>query len=422
MKTSRVTDSRDRRVLGRVTLALSLFAAVLWSSHADAESKQQGALAEIKVTTPKAGPGPIGGTTGTVSLGDDSGKKGGSSGIVPPAHTVKKGDTLWDICDTYFANPWQWPRVWSYNPEILNPHWIYPGEVVKLKKEGGGTLGLAGGGGAGAGGAPGSKPMMASGKPTPGTVFLRNAGFVYDNDVQQNGEISGSPEDKMLLAAPDRVYVRLSKEQAKDAAPGDLMTIYQKTRSVKSKSGGAVGDVVQILGTVKIDKIDKDKALAEGTITESLDVIERGARVGPVDRKLDVVAPSTNEIDLTGELLESVHPNVMFGQNQVVLIDKGEKAGLKVGNRLFVVAKGDPWQEGLSSAGALAAGKVTLGTESGSVEVKTGDTGEQSKDYPDEVIAEIRVLRVRKDSATCVVTQSKKELLPGYRWVAKKGY
>jgi nucleoid-associated protein YgaU len=49
---------------------------------------------------------------------------------------VKKGDTLWDICDGYFGNPWQWPRVWSYNPDILNPHWIFPGDVVRLRAPG----------------------------------------------------------------------------------------------------------------------------------------------------------------------------------------------------------------------------------------------------------------------------------------------
>jgi hypothetical protein len=264
--------------------------------------------------------------------------------------------------------------------------------------------------------------MAGAAKVQAGTVFLQNTGFVYDKDVKQNGEITGSPEDKMLLSANDRVYLRLGSEQAKDAQPGDMMTIYQRTRAVKHKDGSAVGDVVQILGSAKITKVDKDKKLAEGIILESLDVIERGAQVGPVDRRLDAIAPKTNEQDLSGELLASVHPNVMFGQNQVVLIDKGEKDGLKPGNRLFIVAKGDPWQQGLSSAGALAAGKVTLGSESGSVEVKTGETGEQSADYPDEVIAEIRVVRVRKDSATCIVTQSKKELSSGDRWVAKKGY
>lgn len=394
-----------------VSIALATIAFATWSGAS---------LADVKVSGPKNGP-TVAGATGSISLGDDSGKKGSGSSktLVPPTHTVRKGDTLWDICDSYFANPWQWPRVWSYNPEILNPHWIYPGEVVRLKKDGGGALMPTSNGGTTA--APKVGPgTTAAAKALPGTVFLRNTGFVYDKDVKQNGTIAGSPEDKMLLTAPDRVYLQLGSEQAKNAQPGDEMTIYQTTRSIKNKNGNSVGDVVQILGTVKLTKVDKDKGLAEGTITESLDVIEREARIGPVDRRLDVVAPTTNQVELEGELLESVHPNVMFGQNQVVLIDKGESAGLAVGNRLFVVSKGDPWQEGLSSAGALAAGKVTLGTDS--VEFKTGDTGEQKKDYPDEVIAEIRILRVRKDSSTAIVTQSKKELHPGDRWRAKKGY
>lgn len=408
---------------GRLSRALAALAFMLW-----AESSAAG----IKVVPndSSGGTGPtIKGSKQSVSLGDDSGKKpaGSPNTLVPPTHTVKKGDTLWDICDSYFANPWQWPRVWSYNPDILNPHWIYPGEVVRLKKDAntgsitpaGGAGGPGGPGGAGAGG-PGAGKGVGTAKTLPGTVFLRNIGFVYDKDVKQNGEITGSPEDKMLLAAPDRVYIRLGTDQ-KDMQPGQEMTIYQTTRAIKSKGGSTVGDVVEILGTVRLTKVDKDKHLAEGTITESLDVIERGARVGPVDRKLDVVAPTTNQVDLQGELLESVHPNVMFGQNQIVLIDKGESAGLKVGNRLFVLAKGDPWQQGLSSSGAYAAGKVTLGTDS-KAEFKAGSEGEESKDYPDEVIAEIRVLRVRKESATCIVTHSQKELQPGDRWLAKKGY
>jgi len=44
-------------------------------------------------------------------------------------HTVVPGDTLWDLCAKYLNNPWYWPRVWSYNPEISNPHWIYPDAV-----------------------------------------------------------------------------------------------------------------------------------------------------------------------------------------------------------------------------------------------------------------------------------------------------
>src|SRR4029077_8146944 len=50
--------------------------------------------------------------------------EGGVVGNIPDAYTVKRGDTLWGICDTFFQNPYQWPRIWSYNPQIQNPHWI----------------------------------------------------------------------------------------------------------------------------------------------------------------------------------------------------------------------------------------------------------------------------------------------------------
>ena len=58
------------------------------------------------------------------------------AGPVPELHVVRSGDTLWDICWYYFNDPWQWPKVWSYNPQISNPHWIYPGDLVRLLPRG----------------------------------------------------------------------------------------------------------------------------------------------------------------------------------------------------------------------------------------------------------------------------------------------
>src|SRR5208283_2774499 len=47
-------------------------------------------------------------------------------------HTVVPGDTLWDLSQHYLGSPWYWPKVWSYNPQIANPHWIYPGNQVRF--------------------------------------------------------------------------------------------------------------------------------------------------------------------------------------------------------------------------------------------------------------------------------------------------
>src|SRR5258706_8668483 len=56
----------------------------------------------------------------------------------PDSHTVKRGDTLWDISKLFLKSPWRWPELWGMNlDQIRNPHLIYPGQVLFLEKSGG---------------------------------------------------------------------------------------------------------------------------------------------------------------------------------------------------------------------------------------------------------------------------------------------
>ena len=55
----------------------------------------------------------------------------------PKSYTVVSGDTLWDISDRFLKQAWLWPQLWDYNPQIQNPHLIYPGDRVSLEYVGG---------------------------------------------------------------------------------------------------------------------------------------------------------------------------------------------------------------------------------------------------------------------------------------------
>lgn len=75
------------------------------------------------------GAGTVRGTKGSFAITGQSVQ----AVVVPDVHTVRRGDTLWDLCGHYEGNPWDWPRIWSYNPEIRNPNWIYPGDQIRMR-------------------------------------------------------------------------------------------------------------------------------------------------------------------------------------------------------------------------------------------------------------------------------------------------
>lgn len=358
---------------------------------------------------------------GAAILGEGESDLSAGRPRIPEIHVVRRGDTLWDLSDNYYGNPWQWPRIWSQNPQITNPHWIYPGDQVRMLAPGESgeqsvyaRLGRGG---------PQSRTLFSrSFRPrdeTPKTVTLRDQGYLGDPDRDVWGEVAGAAEEQMLLAEGNTVYLVLREGQS--VKPGDELTIFRRVRKPEPVPGARQppGEIVAINGTAKVDSYDSKTRVARARVTESLDVIERGAKVGPVRRRFDVVPRVKNKANVTARVLTGVYPLIYVAANQVVFLDRGSEDGLEPGNRLVVTRRGDAWRETVSQKAAKD--RVRMDSTK-NAEVETTPLPGENDKFPEEQVAELRVLSTEKWSSVALVTQSRRELQAGDVAVARSGF
>jgi hypothetical protein len=330
----------------------------------------------------------------------DAARSGGSVQIAATTdlgatrYVVRSGDTLWDICSAQLANPWLWPEVWSLNQEITNPNWIYPGQVLKLR--------LGDGSGYGWG------EPTTMGRMTGGTVFFRSEGYIdeerghaeeEEDEPQPPGQIVASWEDEMMLSYPDLLYVRFREDFPVQA--GQEYTIYRIRETVEDIQEDGEGDpvvlgkIVEILGTGRIETWDPDARLARVKITESINPIERGDAVGPIERNFIISEPRAADVDLDGRIVALLRPRVLNGQGYVVFVNRGYDEGVRDGNRFQIIRATDHYLESLGE--------------------------EIPADLPFEWIGECQVLEARKTSSTCLIVSSTREINLGERVTMIRG-
>ncbi len=313
------------------------------------------------------------------------------AGQTPDVHVVRSGDTLWDICQYYFNNPWDWPKVWSYNPAITNPHWIYPGDLVRLYPAGQGPVD-AGGNGAGptatgGGGEQGITRAESTGVRTMRGASLRQIAFVDDEELKYAGTIIGSPEEKGMLSPGDEVYVEYP--EGKPPQIGQRYAVYSDAEAIKHpETKELVGAYITLHGEVRITEVKKGRK-ARATLTYATDVIERGMRVGPTRTQFKDVAPRPAERNLEGVIIAILTMDHLIGDHMVIFIDRGADDGLKPGNQMRVLRRGDAYQAKMGPS---------------------GNAGQDDRKYPDNEIGQIIVVEVGKRSSIAFVTRANHEI------------
>lgn len=227
-------------------------------------------------------------------------------------YTIKQGDTLWDISAKFLKDPFLWPKLWQRNPYITNPHWIYPGQPVRIvpaeelmrevPKEAVKEPEIKK-----AEPAPAEeKPPVAEAKPAEVTpeikpaevkpveekpveekpveerpgVFpeVRSAGFVGDINLRGIGIILDNRDGKNLLAEGDIVYMAF--RTADPVMVGNKYTIFRRGNYVRHPlTKRRLGRKYLIMGNVQV--IDQQGNYYTGKIIEAFDAVEAGDLLRP---------------------------------------------------------------------------------------------------------------------------------------------
>jgi LysM domain len=343
---------------------------------------------------------------------EPAGSRGGAG-----TYVVKTGDTLSKISESVYGKPWMWPKLWSQNPQIQNPHWIYPGDQVRLGASG--PRVLRGAGSAltlGSGMSTSSAPSLAE-----KTVFLAEKGYIDDPARGIAGEVVGAVQPVQLMSQGDAIYVSLRPDHP--LQPGQTLQIFREVRDPPKVSGARQppGKIIAIKGAIRLDYVNLEKRIARGVIIESRDTIERGDRVANVPLSFMVVPQRAATKNTVARLLTSMRPIIFVGNDDVVFIDRGSEDGLQPGNRLFVIRRGDTWRRTLDTTSVQARTRIEL-DDADSLAFEVAPQHGNEQDFPEEIVGELRVIKTQRFSSYALVTGSRTELVPGDRAVTRVGY
>jgi hypothetical protein len=304
-------------------------------------------------------------------------------------YIVRQGDTLWDITSRFYADPFLWPVVWSYNAHIANPHWIYPGDPIYLASIADRYLAdMASVPGAAA--PAGVQPAAASAVPSVPTLYISrriaDTALLTADSAGETGRVLAAREDKILLAQGDEIYIQLPDPA--DAAYEGPYQVLRALRNIRHpQTAEDMGTLYGIMGYAMAVGHPRD-GVARGIIVASQDSIEAGdlvRRGGPPPREI-LSNPASAELE--GCIVAGLTTDDLLAEYDVVFIDRGIEEGVEVGDTFWVL---EPVRKVGNPSGL---GSVTL---------------------PDTRMAVLVVIHAERGTSTALVTNSQGTLSAGYR-------
>lgn len=275
----------------------------------------------------------------------------------PDEYTVQDGDTLWDIAETFLRDPWYWPEVWYVNPQIENPHLIFPGDLLSLvyidgqprvtTTMRGNTYRMS----------PQARSTALSEAVT-SIPYEQVSSFLSKGLILEKGQVDSMPYivstrgDHLMAAAGNEIYIT-------GGAPSQSGTRYSVVHigdelvdpddnKVIGFQGIYIGEGMMARGgdpaTVALTDTNREALNGDRLLPETVDI--------PLN-----FFPKAPDTVVDGRIISVVDGVSMIGQYQVIVMNRGARNGLAPGDILTV------FQAGETVPDRVGGGKVKLPDE-----------------------------------------------------------
>ena len=262
---------------------------------------------------------------------------------LPETYTVKKGDTLWGISGMYLEQPWLWPELWDVNPQIDNPHLIYPGDVLylvwvdgqpRLRLKRGRNVKLA----------PNMRvsqldlaipiiPLDEIG------AFLLRHRILAASELNDSAYVVAGDQGHLISAPGDHIYGR-GPFQASERAYG----IFRPGEVYRDPiTNEDLGHQAQDIGNAQLLSSAKDDVV-ELEITRVSEEVRIADRLLPnEERILDATfQPRAPNTEIEDGFMIAVDGGVsQIGTTDIVVLNRGLRDGLEIGNVLAIYQTGE---------------------------------------------------------------------------------
>jgi hypothetical protein len=268
----------------------------------------------------------------------------------PDEYVVQKGDTLWDISGVFLRDPWYWPEIWYVNPQVANPHLIYPGDVLhlvyvdgkpRITMERGGTVRLS--------------PQMRS-EPLENAIpaipydilmdFVGRPQMLSKDEVKEAPYIVGIRDRHLVGSNENEVYSR-GMQAAQPEPRYNILHVGDELRD--PDDGDLLGYLAYYAGTGQVIQADNREGREDRDRMTHLKVVETGREILQGDKLFAAetdfgsafVPSAPSDTDLDGQVI-AVHDGVsVAGKYQVLALNRGKKHGLAPGNVVAVFQRGE---------------------------------------------------------------------------------